>query len=106
VPEPRPLLDWGFDPSAEPDYTDAWAYYHDQRPSLASAFEEDFRRAVDFIRAYPEASPVVTQEDARKRLLRRFPYSICYTLEQGRVRIWAVAHHKKRPGYWHDRLRR
>lgn len=106
MPEHPPLLDWGFDPPAEVEYTDARNYYYEKRPGLADAFEVDFRWAVDFIRARPEASPVVTEEGARKRLLRRFPYNVYYTIEHGRVRIWGVAHQKRRPGYWADRLSR
>ena len=106
MPERPPLLDWEFDPSAELDYTDARTYYAEKRSDLAEAFEADFRWAVDFIRANPEASPVVTEEGARKRLLRRFPYNVYYTIETGRVRIWGVAHQKRQPRYWADRMTR
>jgi hypothetical protein len=45
VPEHPPLLlDWGFDPSAELDYSDARTYYYGKTPDLAEAFETDFRR--------------------------------------------------------------
>ena len=105
MPERRPLPDWGFDPAAARDYNDARDYYYDQRPDLADAFEADFVRAVELIRAHPEASPVVTEEGARKRLMRRFPYNVYYTIEPDQIRIWAVAHEKQRPYYWHERLK-
>jgi plasmid stabilization system protein ParE len=104
VPVRPPLPEWGFDPAAARDYNDARDYYYDQRPDLAVAFEADFHRAVDLIRAHPEGSPVVTEEGARKRLLRRFPYNVYYTIESEQIRIWAVAHEKQRPYYWHERL--
>lgn len=58
-PERRPLPDWGFDPAAARDDNDARDYYCDRRPDLADAFEADFGRAVDLIRAHPESSPVL-----------------------------------------------
>jgi hypothetical protein len=41
----------------------------------------------------------------RRALLERFPYSVIF-LERGEhVHVIAVAHHKRRPGYWSHRLR-
>jgi len=39
-------------------------------------------------------------------VVRRYPYSIFYLIEDEVVEIVAVAHHKQRPGYWLGRLRR
>lgn len=103
-PERRPLPDWGFDPAAARDDNDARDYYYDQRPDLADAFEADFVRAVDLIRAHPESSPVMTEEGGCKRLMRRFPYTVYETIEPDQIRIRAVAHEKQRPYYRHDRL--
>jgi len=36
-------------------------------------------------------------------LLYRFPYAICYRIERSCVMVYAVAHHKQRPGYWKAR---
>ena len=58
------------------------------------------------IRRNPEAWPVWRRADVRQRVLRRYPYSIFYVTEAGVIVIVAVAHHKRRPGYWLSRLRR
>jgi len=42
--------------------------------------------------------------EARRRVLRRFPYSIVFLLEPAEIVIVAVAHHKRRPGYWIGRV--
>jgi plasmid stabilization system protein ParE len=40
----------------------------------------------------------------RRRIrLRTFPHVIIYEWEEPVVRILAVAHPSRRPGYWHDR---
>jgi hypothetical protein len=37
--------------------------------------------------------------------MRRFPFSIVYYTVDDIVRVVAVAHGKRRPGYWRRRLR-
>lgn len=32
--------------------------------------------------------------------LHKFPYSLIYRLQDDAVRIIAIAHHSRRPGYW------
>ncbi len=34
----------------------------------------------------------------------RFPYSIIFRVDSDRIYVIAVAHAKRRPGYWKDRL--
>jgi hypothetical protein len=36
--------------------------------------------------------------------LRRFPFGLLYAIETERIVIVAVAHLKRRPGYWKDRI--
>jgi len=40
----------------------------------------------------------------KKVLTGRFPFNLIYTIEPGRILIIAVAHQKRRPGYWAYRL--
>jgi plasmid stabilization system protein ParE len=37
-------------------------------------------------------------------MLYRFPFSIIYREELSAISIIAIAHHKRRPGYWKERL--
>ena len=39
----------------------------------------------------------------RRYLLRRFPYSIVYRMKPAAIEVLAVAHNRKRPGYWAHR---
>lgn len=38
--------------------------------------------------------------DARMLALHNFPYSLIYRLQRDEIRIIAIAHHSRRPGYW------
>jgi hypothetical protein len=40
----------------------------------------------------------------RCKILRGFPYSLFYVVEQKLIWILAVAHQSRLPGYWTDRL--
>ena len=39
----------------------------------------------------------------RYYILRRFPYTIHYEVAGTEVIVLAVAHQRRRPGYWQDR---
>ena len=39
----------------------------------------------------------------RRFMLPNFPFSIVYRVHQNAVQVVAVAHHRRRPGYWHGR---
>lgn len=35
--------------------------------------------------------------------MNRFPYSVVYRIEHDAILVFAVAHLRRRPGYWIDR---
>ena len=41
----------------------------------------------------------------KRLILRRFPYSVIVSERDTEILVIAVAHHARRPGYWHDRVR-
>ena len=40
----------------------------------------------------------------RRLLVKRFPYQLIYRVEGDEIVIYAVAHQKRRPGYWRKRI--
>lgn len=43
-------------------------------------------------------------EDAiRRHILRHFPYTVFYEILGNTVTVLAVAHQRRRPGYWRER---
>ncbi|MBI3680619.1 MAG: type II toxin-antitoxin system RelE/ParE family toxin [Acidobacteria bacterium] len=63
----------------------------------------DVRRAENLISRFPELA-VEILPGIRKHVLRKFRYSLIYTMEQDRVLILALAHHSRRPAYWIGRV--
>jgi plasmid stabilization system protein ParE len=43
-------------------------------------------------------------QDARRALVRKFPYSIFYIIEEDTIFVIGVFHSKRNPNNWQDRL--
>lgn len=63
----------------------------------------EVRRLCRLIADFPLVG-VELRPGVRRRILRRFPYSILYTLDNDVVLVIAVAHQRRRPGYWRRRV--
>ena len=91
-------------PLAEEELTSGAVFYANRvNPALGDDFIAEFERSVALLRQFPEiGSP---WRGALRRLpIRRFPYSIVYFRSGDVLRIVAVAHQKRRPGYWRGRV--
>ena len=73
--------------------------YDGARPGLGDEFLADVETALSAIVDAPQRWP---RPDARhhRYVLKRFPFSIFYRHSESEVVFVAVAHHKRRPGYW------
>lgn len=83
---------------------EAARWYAGRSASAAAGFCEEIDAAESAITDFPEAWPPF-DHGTRRYLLRRYPFSIIYRVESPRVLIVAVAHGRRRPGYWKSRLR-
>jgi plasmid stabilization system protein ParE len=92
-----------FHEEAEAEIVEAARYYETKAPGLGLSFLLDAGDAVDQIGARPEAFQVVTG-NVRRKVLRHFPYNVLFAIEPDRIRVLAVGHQKRRPGYWRHRL--
>jgi toxin ParE1/3/4 len=69
---------------------------------LGLAFVAELERAVNLVLANPQLGAAF-RGTRRRYILRRFPYSIIYRATVEELQILAVAHHRRRPGYWTHR---
>lgn len=67
-----------------------------------SHFFAEFERTVALIVEHPGLG-ALWRNGKRRFILRRFPLSVIYSVRSGEVRVLAVAHHSRRPGFWRDR---
>jgi hypothetical protein len=66
-------------------------------------FLDELDRIVRLVKAYPFAAPQIDRE-IRRRLFARFPYSLIYGIDHNTIVVIAVAHSRRAPHYWVDRL--
>ena len=93
---------------AEEELIEAERWYEKQLPGLG----REFRTAIDegmerLLKAPLAASPIVNVPvsiGARRILVKRFPYSIVFIEHVEDLWVVAFAHHRRRPGYWRERM--
>lgn len=81
---------------------DAADWYEGRGPGLGSEFLRQIRARIETIMAAPERWPMTTG-GTRRALVARFPYVLVYREIGEAVEIIAVAHMKRRPGFWKTR---
>ena len=87
---------------AKAEFYDAEQWYADISISLAEQFVQAIENAVQIIAEFPLRFPVVYR--ARRRAgVRRFPYSLFYQIESGRILLIACFHGKRNPRRWQRR---
>jgi len=97
------------EPEAKQELAAAAAWYERQREGLGRELlaEVDsvftaIGRSPGRYPLYPSVSPEL---GVRRAAARRFPYSIAFIELPTVVRVLAVAHERRRPGYWVGRLK-
>jgi len=95
-------------PEAIDELVEAAVWYRARRPGLESEFLAEFDRVLPLIGSSPASFPRLLDmpEDLviRRALLPRFPYAVIFMDLGTEIRVLAVAHAKRRPGYWLDRV--
>jgi|SRR5215471_14866603 len=82
---------------------EAARWYAERSATAAAAFSDEIDAAESTIVRLPDAWPTF-DHGTRRYLLRRFPFSVVYRVEPTRIVIVAVAHARRRPGYWKARI--
>ena len=85
---------------AAEEYRAARRWYERRTLGLGSRFRDELNRAVERIAAAPDRWPSY-REFYRRHRVRRFPYTLYYrVLDEETIVILAVAHARRREGYW------
>jgi plasmid stabilization system protein ParE len=92
-----------FDPAADQEFIESVRRYIAEAGALrAVEFDSEVKRVVGLLLTLPKLGTPGAR-GTRSIPLRRYPYSLHYRLEPDLIRILAVAHHSRRPGYWAKR---
>lgn len=91
-----------FHEDARIEFDEATDFYGMERTSLGLAFVGAVEQAVEYVCEFPDSCPVIRGR-VRKVRVRRFPYSVMYSVVDRQIRVLAVAHDRRRPYYWSGR---
>jgi len=96
-----------FRPEAADELLRARDWYASRESGLGDEFVAAVDAAVDRVMARPLAFRVLPRVPSiRRAQLRRFPFVLLFRVLTGDVvEVIAVAHMRRRPGYWQSRLR-
>jgi plasmid stabilization system protein ParE len=91
-----------FDEAAE-EIEETAAWYGKRSAVTRAGFLDEIDRALDAILDVPIRWPS-HRDGTRRYVCRTFPYTVVYFVEDEIVFVVAVAHQKRHPRYWRDRL--
>lgn len=91
-----------FHPLARDEVEEAQAWYEERSLLAAAGFLHEFSGALRRIGDAPHRYPVALH-GTRRLLLERFPFNIFCRTADNEIVVVAVAHQKRRPGYWAGR---
>lgn len=97
------MKEYSFHPLALAELEEAALYYNQKVPALGLDLYDEVTDALGQIRRLPESCPKIGAR-TRRKVVRRFPYNLIYWVDSEILFVIAVAHQKRHPGYWADRL--
>ena len=89
-------------PLAADEAEAARSWYFERNGDAAAEFLAELNAAMAAISEAPARWPRLDTR-YRRFLLRNFPFSVVYLPLAARVEVIAIAHHRRRPGYWTER---
>lgn len=90
---------------AKRDLSEALTWYRGRDRELANRFLDEVYRALAMLERFPDiGGPVYGIRDSATRQLPvdTFPYQIVFKKYADRTSVLAIAHERKRPGYWNE----
>jgi plasmid stabilization system protein ParE len=97
----KPLV---LDADAEDELYAAVDWYEAKRPGLGFEMLDAVQEAFVAVRERPASFPRWLDDLAyRKAHVERFPYIVFFELRESEIRVVAIAHRLRKPGYWSRR---
>jgi toxin ParE1/3/4 len=93
-------VSYSFTRRARQELSDALDWYlEDGGPAPAEMFENTVHRALRLLAAMPGLG-TRSYPGVRTWPLKDFPYTLVYREQESGIKVIAVAHQSRRPGYW------
>lgn len=92
-------------PGAMRDLRGIARWYRSERPEGEARFFERLRTTMRHVERDPASFPIAVEDmGVHKARVLRSPYSIAFLVRRNELRIVAVIHGARRPGFWTGRL--
>lgn len=84
-------------------------WYEDKRPGLGEEFLQELDAVYLGIEEHPHRAlrislPDLDEREFHRVIPRKFPYKVIYEVTDKEVLVLAVAHMRRKPNYWADRV--
>jgi plasmid stabilization system protein ParE len=95
---------WHLHQAAQAELREAALWYEDEQRGLGEQFLDEYGQVIERILRAPKRfgkiETVHTRRNIRRCFVKRFPYYVAYEIVGNEIVVLAVAHTKRRPGYW------
>ena len=92
-----------YHPEASEEIDEAYNWYAMRSVRAADGFYEELFPAIGRVHQQPGLFPPYLQ-GTQRAVLDRYPFSVIFRNLPSEIQIVAVAHAKRRPGYWTNRI--
>lgn len=96
-------MPYEFHPEAGVEAQETGRWYADRDLDTADRFYLELAQTIEGITNLPYTWPPYLH-GTRRYLMNRFPYSVIYREKDAVIQILAMAHHRRKPGYWSKRM--
>lgn len=88
--------------AARRDLREAATWYRERNSEIAGRFVREVEHTLELIERFPKTGARISLVDglARRLLVAGFPYHVVFEDLIDRIEVLAIAHDRRRPGYW------
>lgn len=97
-------MSYRFHPAAEAEHLEQIAFYESRRKGLGGRYRDHFLKMIQGVCERPAQYPIEHAPNIRQARLRPFPLTLIYRERDEAIQILALAHYRRRPGYWLGRV--
>ncbi|MEK6617227.1 MAG: type II toxin-antitoxin system RelE/ParE family toxin [Nitrospirota bacterium] len=98
------MRDYEFLEPAQIELEEEVKYFNEQQAGLGYEFAKEIADTIARILRYPQAWTKLSKKTRRCRT-KRFPYGVIYQIRDEKILIVAIAHLRREPFYWRDRIK-
>lgn len=99
------LFSLAYHPEAAEEGVEAKKWYARRSEVASINFQVELDRAAEEVRANPLRWEKY-KFGTRRFIFSKFPYLLVYRVVESRIDVLAIAHGRRKPGYWRSRLRK